>query len=179
MLNVLGHNQAAGSELLLPVPEQAERADDPEANNPLLPEPEQAAGADDPEPNNPPDIDVWDVILSFKESADLFLRYLSSKLHLRVRNKGKGSWHITVECSSFRVLEGLWEDYRSGHLNSVAQEMLVTQQVLEKLGLTELKLSTFISEDQYVRGKKLLEASSGDYCEFTNIEVLRVFTVFY
>ena len=58
MLNALGHNQAAGSELLLPVPEQAERADDPEANNPLLPEPKQAAGADDPEPNNPPDIDV-------------------------------------------------------------------------------------------------------------------------
>ena len=168
MLNVLGHNQAAGSELLLPVPEQAERADDPEANNPLLPEPEQAAGADDPEP---PDIDVWDVILSFKESADLFLRYLSSKLHLLVRNKGKGSWHIIVECSSSQVLQGLWEDYRSGHLNSVAQEMLITPQVLEKLGRTELKLKTFISEDQYEKGKKLLKASSGDYCEFTNIEV--------
>ena len=153
------------------MPEQAERADDPEANNPLLPEPEQAAGADDPEPNNPPDIDVWDVILSFKESADLFLRYLSSKLHLLVRNIGKGSWHIRVECSSSQVLEGLWEDYRSGHLNSVAQEMLITPQVLEKLGRTELKLKTFISEDQYEEGKKLLKASSGDYCEFTNIEV--------
>ena len=150
------------------MPEQAERADDPEANNPLLPEPEQAAGADDPEP---PDIDVWDVILSFKESADLFLRYLSSKLHLLVRNKGKGSWHIIVECSSSQVLQGLWEDYRSGHLNSVAQEMLITPQVLEKLGRTELKLKTFISEDQYEKGKKLLKASSGDYCEFTNIEV--------
>ena len=122
------------------MPEQAERANDPKTNNPLLPEPEQAAGADDPKPNNPPDIDVWDVILSFKEAVDLFLRYLSSKLHLRVRNKGKGSWYITVECSSPQVLEGLWEDYRSGHLNSVAQEMLITQQVLERLGLTKLKL---------------------------------------
>ena len=82
-----------------------------------------------------------------------------------------GSWHITVECSSLQVLEGLWEDYRSGHLNSVAQEMLISPQVLEKLGLTELKLKTYISEDQYEKGKKLLEASSGDYCEFTNIEV--------
>ena len=88
-----------------------------------------------------------------------------------MRNKGKGSWHVTVECSSSQVLEGLWEDYRSGHLNSVAQEMLITQQVLEKLGLTELKLKTFISEDQYEKGKKLLEASSGDFCEFTSIEV--------
>ena len=154
--------------------QQAEGADDPEASNPLLPEPEQAEGADDPELNNPiypPDIDVWDVILSFKEAVDLFLRYLSSKLHLRVRSKGRGSWHITVECSSSQDLEGLWEDYRSGHLNSVAQEMLITQQVLEKLGLTELKLRTFISEDQYEKGKKLLEASSGDYCEFSNIEL--------
>ena len=151
-MHICGPNQATGSE-------------------PSLPEPEQAVGADDPEPNNPPDIDFWTVILSFKESTDLFLRYLRSKLLLLVRSNVVRSWHITVECSSLQVLEGLWEDYRSGHLNSVAQEMLITQQVLERLGLTELKLRTFISKDQYVRGKKLLEASSGDYCEFTNIEV--------
>ena len=136
-----------------------------------LPEPEEAAEADDPEPNNPPEINIWNVILSFKESVDLFLRYLRCKLHLLVRNSEVGSWHITVECSSLQVLEGLWEDYCSGHLNSVAQEMLITPQVLEKLGLTELKLKTFISEDQYDKGKKLLEASSGDYCEFASIEV--------
>ena len=88
-----------------------------------------------------------------------------------MRNNEVGSWHITVECSSLQVLEGLWEDYRSGHLNSVAQEMLITPQVLQKLSFTELKLKTFISEDQWEKGKGLLEASSGDYCEFTNIEV--------
>ena len=137
--------------------------------HPLLPEPEQAAEADDPEPDNPPEINFWNVILSFKESADLLLRYLRCKLHLLVRNSEVGSRHITVECSSLQVLEGLWEDYRSGHLNSVAQVMLITPQVLQKLGLNELDLKTHISEDQYEKGKKLLEASSGDYCEFTNI----------
>ena len=150
-MHICGRNQATGSE-------------------PSLPEPEQAVRADDPEPNNPPDIGFWTVILSFKEPAVVFLRYLSSKL-LLVRSVVVRSWHITVECSSLQVLEGLWEDYRSGHLNSVAQETLITPQVLERLGLTELKLRTFISEDQYERGKKLLKASSGDYCEFTNIEV--------
>ena len=154
-MDVAGYHQAAGSELTFHEP------------NLLLPEPEQAAGADDPEPNNPPDIDVWNVILSFKESVDSFFQYLWHKLHLLVRNNEVGSWHITVECSSLQVLEGLWEDYRSGHLNSIAQEILITPQVLEKLGLTELRLKTFISE----KGKKLFEASSGDYCEFTNIEV--------
>ena len=158
-MDIADYHQAAGSEPTFLVP------------NPFLPVPEQAAGADDPEPNNPPDIDVWNVILSFKESVDLFLRYLWYKLRLRVRNNEVGSWHITVECSSLQVLEGVWEDYRSGHLNSVAQEMLITPQVLEKLGVTELKLKTSISEDQCEKGKKLVEASSGDYCEFTNIEV--------
>ena len=122
-----------------------------------LSESRQAAGSE------PPDIDIWNVILSFKESVDLFFRYLWCKLHLPVRNNEVGSWHITVECSSLQILEGLWEDYRSGHLNSVAQVMLITPQVLQKLGLTELELKTHISEDQYEQGKKLLEASSGDY----------------
>ena len=88
-----------------------------------------------------------------------------------MRNSEVGSLPITVECSSSQDLEGLCEDYLSGHLNSVAQEMLITPQVLEKLGVTELKLKTSISEDQCEKGKKLVEASSGDYCEFTNIEV--------
>ena len=158
-MNVTEYHQAAGSEPTFLAP------------NLLLPQMEQAAGADDPEPDNPPDITVWNVILSFKESVDLFLRYLWYNLRLRVRNNEVGSWHITVECSSLQVLEGVWEDYRSGHLNSVAQEMLITPQVLAKLGLTELKLKTFISEDQYQKGKKLLEASSGDYCELAKIEV--------
>ena len=158
-MNVAGCHQAAGSEPTFLL------------SNLLLPEPGRATGADDSETDNPPYIDVWNVILSFKESVDLFLRYLRCKLHLLVRNNEVGSWHITVECSSLQVLEGLWEDYRSGHLNSVAQEKLITPQVLAKLGLTELKLETFISEDQYQKGKKLLEASSGDYCEFANIEV--------
>ena len=158
-MDVAGKHRAAGSEPTFPEP------------NPSLPEPAQEAGSDDLEPNNPPDMDVWDVILSFKGSVTLFLRYLWCKLHLFVRNNEVGSWHITVECSSLQVLEGLWEDYRSGHLNSVAQELLITPQVLQKLSLTELKLKTFISEDQWEKGKGLLEASSGDYCEFTNIEV--------
>ena len=155
-MDVAGCHQAPGSEQTFHVP------------NLLIPEPEEAVGADDPEPNNPPDIDAWSVILSFKESVDLFFRYLWCKLHLLVRNNEVGSWHITVECSSLEVFDGLWEDYCSGHLNSVAQEILITPQVLKKLDLTELKLKTFIAEEE---GKKLLEASSGDYCEFTNIEV--------
>ena len=58
-------------------------------------------------------------------------------------------------------------DNRSGHLSSVAQEM----QRKPKVDISKLKLKTFISKDQREKGKKLVEASSGDYCEFTDVEV--------
>ncbi|PFX23548.1 hypothetical protein AWC38_SpisGene11915 [Stylophora pistillata] len=127
-----------------------------------LPEPEQASGAEagssnHPEPNNPPDRGVWDVILSFKESVDSFFRYLSRQLHLLVRNDKVGSWHITVECSSLQILEGLWNDYGSGHLNSVVQEMLIAPQVLKKLGKRNIQLKTDMSEEEYWKGKQFFE----------------------
>ena len=133
---------------------------------PTLPEPEQAAGADDPDP---PDISVRDVLLPFKEAVGFFSRYLRCKLRLLVRHNEVRSLPMTVECSSSQDHEGLCEDFQSGHLNSVAQEMLRTPQVLEKLGVTELK--TFTAEYQCEKGTKLSEASSGNYCEFTNMEV--------
>ena len=73
-----------------------------------------------------------------------------------------GSLLITVECSSLQILQGLWEDYRSGHLNEIAQQMLVTAEVLEKLGLAEVRLKTFISEEEYENGKLILKDISGE-----------------
>lgn len=61
---------------------------------------------------------------------------------------------ITVTCSSLQILKGLWEDYSSGHLNRVIEQILVTPDVLEKLGLSELKLKTTISEKEYKKCKE-------------------------
>ena len=130
-MNVAEYHQAAGSEPTFLAP------------NLLLPQMEQGAGADDPGPDNPPDITVWNVILSFKESVDLFLRYLWYKLRLRVRNNEVGSWHIAVECSSLQVLEGVWEDYRSGHLNSIAQEMLIKASSGDYCELANIEVKAF------------------------------------
>ena len=79
-----------------------------------------------------------------------------------MRSHDVGSLLLTVECSSFQILEGLWEDYSSGHLNKIAQEILVTAEVLEKLGLDEVKLTTFISEEEYEKGKQIFMESSGE-----------------
>lgn len=97
-----------------------------------IPDQEQAAGVKDSDsaelqlnPLDPPtELQMWNVILSFKKSFELFLQYLGYKLNVFVRGHDVGSLLITVEYSSLQVIEGLWEDYSSGHLNEIAQEIL-------------------------------------------------------
>ena len=89
----------------------------------------------------------------------MFFQYLACKLDVFSPKHDLGSLLITVECSSLPTLEGLWEDY---HLNAIAQEMLVTAEVLEKLGLADVRLKTFISEEEYEKGKQIFMDYSGD-----------------
>ena len=110
----------------------------------------------------PTEIQIWNVIVSFKKSFELFLQYLVYKLNVFVRNHDVGSLLITVECQSLQILEGLWGDYLSGHLNKIAQELIVTTEVLKELGLDEVKIKTFISEEDYKKGKQILMGNSGE-----------------
>lgn len=98
---------------------------------------------------------IWRIIFSpaFNLVQSL-LEYLRIKLGVGVTNYRVGSLLITVTCSSLQILEGLWEDYSSGHLNKVIEQTLVTPDVLEKLGLSELKLKTTISEEEYKKCKE-------------------------
>ncbi|XP_078371072.1 uncharacterized protein LOC144654720 [Oculina patagonica] len=138
-----------------------------------IPHQEQAAGVDGFDsaelqlnPLDPPsELQMWNVILSFKKSFELFLQYLEYKLNVFVRGHDVGSLLITVEYSSLQVLEGLWEDYSSGHLNEIAQEMLVTAEVLDKLGVNEVKLKSFISEDEYDNGRQIFMNNPGESIE--------------
>ena len=100
---------------------------------------------------------VWRVILSPALSRlQRLLEHLKAQLGVSVANCKVGSLLITVTCSSLKILEGLWEDYSSGHLNKVVEQTLVTPDVLEKLGLSELKLKTTISEEEYDKYKEFL-----------------------
>ena len=60
-----------------------------------------------------------------------------------------GSLIITVEISSLQVLDELWEDYCTGHLNERAQKFLVTEDILKAFGLVEVKLRTAIVKEDY------------------------------
>ncbi|KAL9983121.1 hypothetical protein ACROYT_G005252 [Oculina patagonica] len=97
---------------------------------------------------------IWKVILSVNEYFNQFLEYLKVQLGIGVVSYSVGSLLITVTCSSLEILEGLWEHYISGHLNKVAEQTLVSPDVLEKLGLKELKLETTIKEEEYKKCKE-------------------------
>ena len=112
--------------------------------------------------NIPVALDFWYVVYSFKRPLELLIRYLKIKLGVDVQSYRLGSLVITVSCSSLEVLEALWNEYRTGRLNEVVQDTLVTGEVLEKLELSEVKLRTIISEEDYLSYKEFLKNRSGN-----------------
>ena len=112
--------------------------------------------------NIPVVLDFWYVVYSFKRPLELLIRYLKIKLGVDVQSYRLGSLVITVSCSSLEVLEALWNEYRTGRLNEVVQDTLVTRQVLEKLDLSEVKLRTIISEEDYLSYKDFLNQRQGN-----------------
>ncbi|KAJ7388925.1 hypothetical protein OS493_034851 [Desmophyllum pertusum] len=86
---------------------------------------------------------------SNQEERNDYLQYLEDVRKVLIVDVKQGSLIITVDCSSLEILEGLWEDYCTGHLNEMAQKFLVTEDLLKELGLTEAKLTTSILEEDY------------------------------
>ena len=118
--------------------------------------------------NRPVILDFWYIVYSFKSSLNLFISYLKMKLGVDVEDYRLGSLVITVSCSSLEVLEALWKEYRTGHLNNVVQASLVTAEVLEKLDLGEVKLRTIISEEDYLLYKDALNHRQGNNKKSSN-----------
>ena len=83
------------------------------------------------------------------EDMNAFVYYLERVRKVLIVDNQSGSLIITVECRSHEVLDGLWDDYCAGYLNEMAQKFLVTDEVLGELGLTEVKLTTTIPEEDY------------------------------
>ena len=108
----------------------------------------------------PAEVDLRNVIVAFEHPFRLLFGYLGNTLSAFIEDIELGSLSITVKCSSLQILEGLWEDYVSGHLNQVVQETLVTNEVLENLGLDDVKLKVFISEEEYRNGKRILTSEN-------------------
>ena len=86
--------------------------------------------------------------------------YLKGIMDLIVRDASEGSLQITVECSTLKILENLWEDYRSGHLNAVAEECLLTDDIKRRFDVESVKLETTILKEDYLACKLFLTGIS-------------------
>ena len=95
---------------------------------------------------------------SVQEFED-FNEYMSTVKGIITQDVMLGSLLITVKCRSLQVLEDLWTDYTSGLLNEIVQRCLVTDDVLNDLGLSELKLLTYMREAEYKACKQILQKS--------------------
>ena len=99
------------------------------------------------------------------EQLNGFVRYLEDVRKVLVLDLESGSLILTALCSSLEILDALWYDYCTGHLNDMAQKYLVTKDVLKEFGLTELKLTTTIQREEYMAARKLFLQGSGEYIE--------------
>ena len=97
------------------------------------------------------------------EELNGFVEYLEKVRKVLLIDSTTGSLIVTVECSSLQILDELWQDYRSGVLDEMAQKFLVTTDTLEELGLVEVKLKTTIVEDEYRACREYFLKRVGEY----------------
>ena len=97
--------------------------------------------------------------LSSKEDFDDLIEFMLTVKGIVTQDVELACLLITVKCRSLPVLEDLWIDYTSGHLNEMVQKCLVTEDILSDLGLSELKLCTTIKENDYKTCQQILQKS--------------------
>ena len=97
------------------------------------------------------------------EDMNGFVYYLEKVRNVLIVEAKQGSLIITVECSSLEILDGLWIDYCTGYLDEMAQKYLVTEQILNELGLNAVKLTTTILEEEYISCRNYFLQLSGEF----------------
>ena len=110
---------------------------------------------------------------SSPEELNGFVRFLSDVRKVLVLDAQSGSLIVTVLCSSLKVLDALWYDYCTGHLNDMAQKYLVTKDVLKEFDLTELKLTTTIQGEEYIVARKFFLQGSGEHIQSVSQSCLK------
>ena len=94
------------------------------------------------------------------EDFQNFKTYLR-EFRLTISESGVSSLRITVSCTRLEDLEELWRAYTTGALNEAAEKYLVTDAVLRQYKLKELRLTTFIDEEEYRKCKEQLTKCEG------------------
>ena len=108
------------------------------------------------------------------EELNGYLQYLRDVRKVLFVDAQEGSLIIKLECSSLEILDELWEDYCSGHLNEMAQKYLVTDEILEEFGLIAVKLMTTILVEEYTACREYFLKSAGEF----ESQFLQFYTVY-
>ena len=109
---------------------------------------------------------------STPEEFNGFITYMQTVRKVLFVDAQIGSLIITIECSSLQILQELWADYCTGHLNEMAEKFLVTEDILKTFGLIEIKLTTTIMKEEYEACRQYFLKRSGgynrmEYCVFS------------
>ena len=100
---------------------------------------------------------------STPEEFNGFINYMEKVRKVVAVDARTRSVIITAECSSLEILDELWKAHCTGSLNKMAQS-LVTEDVLKRIGLTEVKLVTTIVEEEYEACREVfLKQGAGGY----------------
>jgi len=94
-----------------------------------------------------------------EEWARSLRHYLEGALELKTTQASVGCLRITVECRTLEILEHLWDDYCSGHLNEVVEERLLTDEIKMRFRVESVKLTTTILQEDYLACKQFLEGT--------------------
>ena len=70
----------------------------------------------------------------------------------------RDSLRLAVKCNNLEGLERLWEDYRSGRLNEIAEKYLVTDEIKRRFHVESVNLSAIIQEEDYLACKEFLSS---------------------
>ena len=100
---------------------------------------------------------------STREELNGFIEYMEAVRKVIIVDAHIGSLIITVECGSVQILDELWKDYCTGHLNEIAQKFLVTEDLLKELGLIVVTLTMTIAREEYSACREYLLKHLGGY----------------
>ena len=105
-------------------------------------------------------IEIHAAQIPSKKFSQSLCYYLQGVHDLMIREAGEGSLRIVVECKTLEILERLWDDYSSGHLNEVAEERLLTDEIKKKYDVESIELETTITMEDYLACKLSLRGIS-------------------
>ena len=99
--------------------------------------------------------------LSTPKGVSALIGHIKKAYQVAIEAVGLGCLEIAVQCPSLESLENLWSEYCSGHLNEVAERLLVTDDLKRKLGLEAVRIKTTIEEENYLACKRDLMGMPG------------------